>query len=89
MRDDPERRSSNGGRFQHPPPARKVRSAGCPPAEGRAPRPPWNEGHAINDLGEASMHSLPLEILTVRLAFLRAVVALRELALPGPAIPKS
>lgn len=33
------------------------------------------------------MHSLPLEILTLRFAFLRAVVALTELALPGPAIP--
>ncbi|KAM1259314.1 hypothetical protein ACFX2J_038639 [Malus domestica] len=40
--DEKPRRGNTGGRRfqQQPPPARKVRSEGCPPAEGRAPRPP-------------------------------------------------
>ena len=73
--------------YQHPPPARNVRSEGCPPADGRAPRPPWKEGEASKNLGKPCKHSLPLLIIR-RYSLLRAVVDLVDPPPIAPAIPK-
>lgn len=77
---------SLGCLYQYPPPARKVRSAGCPPAEGRAPRPPWNEGDAIKNLGNACAHDFPRLIL-IWVSPFRAVIEQTKPALSGPAAP--